>query len=173
MLLRQEVDWTLVLGQDRTRRCLPTVAAELLNVAGPDAGGKMTRRTGLWVRSTPESVQRRSLLTWRVSWIGIGLYMESGHSNGHISKLASEVLTGRVRSHIDWCIWSPRKLLSWNVAIKFWIEVYKHFSYSSNLALLLIFSAEKHLWSARECKSLVGWLRFENPRLRTSLVHRE
>jgi hypothetical protein len=50
---------------------------------------------------------------------------------------------------------------------------YLYFSYSSNFPFLPICSAEKILWIARESKSLVGWLRFENPRLRTSLVHRE
>jgi hypothetical protein len=38
---------------------------------------------------------------------------------------------------------------------------------------LLICLAEKHLSCARECMSLVRRLWFENPRLRTSLVHRE
>ena len=81
-------------------------------------------------------------------------------------------LIGRIRS-----LWPERSVtrnvLSWTPTSMLWSGEYKYLSYSSNLALLPICLAEKHLWSTRESKSLVGWLRFENPRLRTILVHRK
>jgi hypothetical protein len=61
---------------------------------------------------------------------------------------------------------SPRNLLSWPSTVMFWMRGHKYLSHLSMGGLLLICSAEKHLWSVRECKSLVGWLRFDNARLR-------
>jgi hypothetical protein len=93
-------------------------------------------------------------------------------SSDRFAHYARVELTG-VSGQKDQRVQSPRYLLSWPSTVMFCMRGYKYLSHSSMGALLLIYSAEKHLWSARECKSLLRWLRFENLRLRTSLVHRE
>jgi hypothetical protein len=69
--------------------------------------------------------------------------------------------TRRVRSHRPMRPVSTKNVElahnGWN-----WVRGYKYIPYSSIWGLLLICSAEKHLSCARECKSLVRRLWFEN-----------
>jgi hypothetical protein len=55
--------------------------------------------------------------------------------------------------HIDQRVRSVRVLLIWQVTVGFVWGVYKYIPSTSFRGPLLICSAEKHLWSARECKS--------------------
>jgi hypothetical protein len=75
----------------------------------------------------------------------------SGHS-AEISEFRPLRATG-VSGHFDRRVRSPRVLLSWQVTVRFDCGVYKYILTISFRGLLLICSAEKHHWSARECKS--------------------
>jgi hypothetical protein len=114
-----------------------------------------------------ESFQRWFRATKRVQSPLIGHVCASGHSAR--LKLKSTVV---VRSHRP-----VRSVSTKNVELAHngwdWVRGYKYIPYSSIWALLLICSAKKHLSCARKCKSLVRRLWFQNPRLRTSLVHRK
>jgi hypothetical protein len=58
-----------------------------------------------------------------------------------------------VSGHVDQRVWSVRVLLIRQITVGFIWEVYKYIPSTSFRDLLLICSAKKHLWSARECKS--------------------
>jgi hypothetical protein len=140
----------------------------MLNYSWPDAGlsvsGHLQRASIEEKRWPNASVDDDRTL--------VKFWSEETASSDKFAHCARVELTG-ASSQKDRRVLSPWYLLSWPPTIMFCMRGYKYLSHSSMGGLLLICSAEKHLWSTRDYKSLVGWLRFDNPKLRTSLVHRE
>jgi hypothetical protein len=162
-------------GWGSTEHAPSTIAGTTQELGMIGHWGSHDQTLPLCVRSTTERVQRDFLLTGRVrswwTWRCPGSVL----CNGFLTMLAScsyWLLTRHVRS-LRQAGLVTSNLLSWTPTGMFWSGEYKYFSYSSNLALLPICSTKETICSARKSKSLVGWLRFDNPRLRTSLVHRE
>jgi hypothetical protein len=155
---------------DRTRRWRGLQPGELGSLTGRWA--YLTGHHCGRVQSSTERIQRGKSVTECVQSVQIRLWGTSYKTQ----KFELEIAVSHwpdASGHNDRRVRSIRKMLSWHITVGFMWGVYKYFSHSSIWGLLLICSAEKHLSSARECKSLVRRLWFENLRLRTSLVHRE
>jgi hypothetical protein len=125
--------------------------------------------------STSDQHQRANregfLLTRHVRWVLIGRRTESGQ---YQRLLLTQFTTDQsVRSPWPARPVTPKiaELASNRYVLSEGVEILIPLVHGRSLAHL--FSWETPFWSIRECKSLLGWLKYKNPRLRTSLVHRE